>query len=109
MSAGTDLSQPLRARLFRGTDLLTAGWAALTAVALSGLTLGFFGWYAVIVPNHHGVLGEAGLLAGTVGGIALAVAAWLGYSAYFARRAQITPVAPCSTMPLRGCRSSYFG
>jgi len=92
VSAGTDLSQPFRARLFRGTDLLTAGWAALAAVALSGLTLGFFGWYAVIVPNHHGVLGEAGLLAGTVAGIALAVAAWLGYSAYFARRAQITPV-----------------
>ena len=81
MSAGTELSQPLRAPLFRGTDLLTAGWAALMAVALSGFTLGFFAWYAVIVPNHHGALGEAGLLAGTLGGMALAVAAWLAYSA----------------------------
>jgi Gpi18-like mannosyltransferase len=79
-------------RLFRGTDLLSAGWPALTLVALSGLTLGFFGWYAVIVPRYHGALSELGLLAGACGGVALAVTSWQAYSAYFARRAQITPV-----------------
>lgn len=92
MSAGTELSQPLRARLFRGTDLLNAGWPALALVALSGLTLGFFAWYAVVVPGHRGALSEAGLLAGTIGGAALTVAAWRAYAGYFARRAQITTV-----------------
>ena len=72
MSAGTQLSHPpfAIAPLPPG-DLLIAGWPALVAVALAGLTLGFFGWYALIVPRHHGAIGELGLLAGIVGGIAL--------------------------------------
>ncbi len=90
MSAGTQLSPSFYSRLFRPSDLLIAGWAALVAVVLAGLTLGFFAWYALIVPRHHGAIGELGLLTGTIGGIALAVAAWMAYSRYFSRRAGIT-------------------
>ena len=57
---------------------------------LAGLTLGFFGWYALIVPSYHGDAAEAGLLAGIFGGVVLVATAWIGYSLYFARRAGIT-------------------
>jgi Gpi18-like mannosyltransferase len=92
VSAGTQLSQPLHARFSRLSDLLIAGWSALIAVGLAGLTLGFFAWYVIIVPRHHGLTSELGLLTGTLGGIALAILAWHGYARYFARRAGITLV-----------------
>lgn len=90
MSAGTELSPSFSSRLFRPSDLLVAGWSALLAVAAAGLTLGFFAWYSLIVPRHHGAIGELGLLAATVGGVVLAVAAWIAYARYFSRRAGIT-------------------
>jgi Gpi18-like mannosyltransferase len=90
VSAGTQLSPSFYSRLFRPSDVLIAGWAALVAVALAGLTLGFFAWYALIVPSHHGAIGELGLLVATLGGMAVAVAAWTAYSRYFSRRAGIT-------------------
>jgi Gpi18-like mannosyltransferase len=90
VSAGTQLSPSFYSRLFRPSDVLIAGWAALVAVALAGLTLGFFAWYALIVPSHHGAIGELGLLVATLGGMAVAVAAWMAYSRYFSRRAGIT-------------------
>ena len=92
MTAGTDLSPQLYSRFFRLGDLLIAGWAALLAVAFAGLTLGFFGWYAVIVPRHHGVVSELGLLVCTLGGVALTLAAWTAYARYFSHRAGITLV-----------------
>lgn len=73
-------------------DVLIAGWSALLAVMLAGLTLGFFSWYALIVPRHHGIIGELGLLVGTFGGMTVAVAIWTAYAQYFSRRAAITPV-----------------
>ncbi|MGC1379601.1 MAG: mannosyltransferase family protein [Candidatus Baltobacteraceae bacterium] len=92
MTAGTDLSQPLPLRLLRPGDLLAAGWAALIAVASAGLTLGFFAWYALIVPRHSAVLSELGLLVGALGGVAAALALWNAYARYFSRRAGITLV-----------------
>jgi hypothetical protein len=92
VTAGTDLSPQLYSRFFRLGDLLIAGWAALLAVAFAGLTLGFFGWYAVIVPRHHGVVSELGLLVCTLGGVALTLAAWTAYARYFSHRAGITLV-----------------
>ncbi len=71
-------------------DLLAGGWAAFVGVALAGLTLGFFGWYALIVPRHHGAFSELGLLAGLVAGPFVAMTAWIGYARYFSRRAGIT-------------------
>jgi hypothetical protein len=92
VSAGTDLSRPYFSRFSRLGDPLSAGWFALTAVAFAGLTLGFFAWYALIVPHHHGVGGQLALLFGTPAGIALTVLAWIGYAGYFSRRAGITLV-----------------
>ena len=90
MLAGTRLSRPTHSRLLPFADLLVAGWSALAAVALAGLTLGFFAWYALIVPRHHGAVSEVGLIASAVAGVLIAIAAWIGYSQYFSRRAGIT-------------------
>ncbi len=79
-------------RLVRLGDLFIAGWAAPAIVALAGVTLGFFAWYALVVPRHHGAVSEAGLVAGTAVGVFAALAAWAAYARYVARRAAITPV-----------------
>jgi hypothetical protein len=92
VSAGTRLSRYLESPLFGFGDALAAGWFAPAAVALAGVTLGFFGWYAVIVPRRHGALGELGLIAGIGAGVVVAGALWVGYSRYFSRRAGITLV-----------------
>jgi Mannosyltransferase (PIG-V) len=92
VSAGTGLSRPLHSRFFHFDDLLVAGWPALTAVALAGLTIGFFGWYAFIVPAHHGPLGELGLVVAVLAGLLGALAAWTGYARYVSHRAGITLV-----------------
>jgi Gpi18-like mannosyltransferase len=91
VSVGTQLS-PVNSRFAALGEALVAGWSALLAVALSGLTLGFFAWYVFIVPQHHGILGELGLLVGTFAGMAVAVAVWVAYAHYFSRRAGITLV-----------------
>jgi Gpi18-like mannosyltransferase len=90
--AGTNLSRPVQPRLLRLGDAAIAGWPALAAVALAGFTLGFFAWYALIVPFHRGVESQIGLIAATVGGVAFAIAAWIAYSNYFCRRGGITLV-----------------
>ena len=90
MFAGARLSEPIRSRIVNFSDLLVAGWPAVLAVLLAGVTLGFFGWYAVIVPRHHGLISELGLLTGFLAGVLAANAAWIGYARYFSRRAGIT-------------------
>jgi Gpi18-like mannosyltransferase len=90
--ADTRLAQPVQSRPSPLGDLFVAGWAATLAVALAGLTLGFFAWYAVVVPLHRGALGELALLSALVLGVVLALAAWTAYSRYFSRRAVITLV-----------------
>ncbi len=90
MSTGIPLSRSEHSRLFLVGDLLVPGWPALLAVVCAGLTLGFFGWYAIIVSNYHGAYGEAGLVGAVCAGVVLTVAAWVGYSRYFSRRAGIT-------------------
>lgn len=92
MFADTRLAQPIPSRPSPLADLVVAGWPATLAVALAGFTLGFFAWYAVVVPRHHGAIGELGLLAGLVLGLVLSLAAWTAYSRYFSRRAGMTLV-----------------
>ncbi|MBV9027838.1 MAG: hypothetical protein JO311_04425 [Candidatus Eremiobacteraeota bacterium] len=87
-----NLSHVLPSRLFRFSELLFAGWAPLLAVVASGCTLGFFAWYAVIVPGHHGLLSEASLILMTAGGAAAVTALWLTYASYFSARARIALV-----------------
>ncbi|HET6275449.1 MAG TPA: mannosyltransferase family protein [Candidatus Cybelea sp.] len=84
--------RPFRSRLAPFGDGIVAGWPAPAIVALAGLSLGFFAWYALIVPHHHGFISEAGLLAGVVLGALAALVLWALYSQYFARRAGITLV-----------------
>lgn len=90
MSASTHIARKARSRSLRLVDLLVGGWASLTAVLAAGLTLGFFGWYAVIVPRHHPTESELGLLIACVAGIVFAAVAWGSYARYFARRTGIT-------------------
>ncbi|HEX4014452.1 MAG TPA: mannosyltransferase family protein [Candidatus Cybelea sp.] len=92
MFAGTNLSHPVQRRFSQFADAYFAGWPSVLAVALAGLSLGFFAWYAVVVPRHHGAVSELGLIAGTLGGLILAVALWTAYAHYFAHRAGITLV-----------------
>jgi Gpi18-like mannosyltransferase len=73
-------------------DLALAGLPSTLAVAASGLTLGFFAWYAVVVPLHHPLLGEVGLIAALVAGVVFSIAAWVTYARYFSLRGGITPV-----------------
>lgn len=72
-----------------GDRLLGAGWAPLAAVLSAGLSLGFFAWYAVIVPRHHPALSQGGLPLAVILGAALSVWAWLAYSRYFSQRAGV--------------------
>lgn len=90
MLAGSNLSGPVHPRLFRLGDLSIAGWPALAAVTFAGLTLGFFAWYAFVVPTHYAAESEIALLGTTLAGVAFAIAAWLGYSRYLSHRAGIT-------------------
>jgi len=92
VSAGTRLSHVSQSPIIRFGDLLVAGWAATAAVTLAGLTLGFFAWYALIVPGRHGVLGEVQFIVTVCAGTAATIAVWSGYARYFARRAGITIV-----------------
>ena len=88
--ADTRLAPPAHSRPSLFGDLMVAGLPACLGVASVGFTLGFFAWYAVVVPTHRGPIAEAGLLAGIALGIVLALTAWTSYSRYFSRRAGIT-------------------
>ena len=84
------ISQPLPSRPWRVGALLLAGWPAVFAVALAGATLGFFAWYAIVVPHHNAAESQLGLTLAPLAGAAAAIAAWIGYARYFSGRARIT-------------------
>jgi len=90
VSAGTNLSASVNPRPLRLGDLLIAGWPAPVAVTLAGLTLGFFAWYAFLVPGLRGAASEIGLIGSMLAGTAFAIAIWLAYSHYLSQRAAIT-------------------
>jgi Gpi18-like mannosyltransferase len=66
--------------------LLAAGWLPLCAVVAAGITIGFFGWFGLLLSANKPALSEIGLLAALAGAPALVVWAWIAYSEYFARR-----------------------
>ncbi|MCL5258406.1 MAG: glycosyltransferase family 39 protein [Firmicutes bacterium] len=80
------LSRPLAAG---AASAFAAGWAPLAAVLLAGASLGFFAWYAILIPVHEPAMLDVGLPAFVVIGALLAVWAWTSYGAYFARRTGI--------------------
>jgi hypothetical protein len=67
-------------------DILAAGPVPFAIVALSGCTLGFFAWLAVIVTRHNAALSDLGLFVAPIAGLAAAVWAWQSYGHYFSRR-----------------------
>ena len=78
---------PIHSNALQG--LFAAGWAPLAAVAASGLTLGFFLWYALIVPEHDAAVTAAALPLLLVIALAAVIWAWQAYSNYFASRTGI--------------------
>ena len=79
---------------------MVAGLPACLGVASVGFTLGFFAWYAVVVPTHRGPIAEAGLLAGIALGIVLALTAWTSAIRATFRGARVSRFcARCATTP----------
>ncbi|MBV9737370.1 MAG: glycosyltransferase family 39 protein [Candidatus Eremiobacteraeota bacterium] len=76
-------------RFFGVETTASAGLISIVAVALAGLTLGFFGWYYAVLPLHRELVSEVSLPAGMVAGAIIALWLWQSYSAYFARRAGV--------------------
>lgn len=90
MSAQVEESRPApRLQIALGDTLLAAGWGPLAAVVAAGLSLGFFVWYAGIVPTHRPTLIQASLVLAVLGGPVLSVWAWMAYSRYFSSRAGV--------------------
>ncbi|MBV8148765.1 MAG: hypothetical protein JO092_06720 [Candidatus Eremiobacteraeota bacterium] len=88
MSTTTHIRQTSRSLHLE--QLLAPGKGALVAVALAGCTLGFFAWYAVVVPRHNPFESNLGLIVGVVGGACAAIVCWIAYARYFSRRAGTT-------------------
>lgn len=65
---------------------MAAGAGPLAAVLASGLTLGFFAWYGLLVPTHRPTLIEVGLPLALIVVGALVTLLWMAYSSYFSRR-----------------------
>ena len=70
-----------------------AGFAAVTAVGLAGLTVGFFAWYELALrgPRGAAVL-DLGLVVALAAGLAGIYGGWIAYARYFARRARVDEV-----------------
>ncbi len=81
---------PTRARPITIGDFLAGGAAPLVAVLIAGFTIGFFAWYALLVPRHDAIVSELGLFVCTLGGAAIAAWLWFAYAQYFSRRAGST-------------------
>lgn len=78
-----------RVQLPSADVVLAGGWAPFAAVLAAGLTLGFFAWYAILVPTHRPTLVGLGLPLGVLAGGAFTVWAWVAYSRYFSARTGI--------------------
>ncbi len=71
------------------TALRESGWWSGTLVGAAGFTLGFFAWYAAVVPLHRAALSSIALPICCLAGIAVIGWLWQAYAHYFARRAGI--------------------
>ncbi|MDQ2864732.1 MAG: hypothetical protein M3R51_00755 [Candidatus Eremiobacteraeota bacterium] len=88
MSAHVHYGSTARRRGIPTGDILAGGAAPLVIVVLAGVTLGFFGWYGLLL-GRHTVVSELGLPISLLLGPALAVAGWYSYSQYIARRSEV--------------------
>ncbi len=65
------------------SDLLAAGPAPCTIVAVAGFTIGFFAWLGLVVPRHNIYLNDLGLLVALAGGTGGALWLWQSTRATF--------------------------
>ena len=72
------------------SDLLAAGLAPCIIVALAGFSIGFFAWLSLIVPRHHPLISDLGLIVALAGGTGATLWLWQNYAHYFSRRAGAT-------------------
>jgi hypothetical protein len=79
-----------RVRALSFAELFAAGLVPAIFVLLAGLTLGFFAWYAILVPRQNATLTNVGLPACLLAGAVLIGWAWVAYSRYFSRRGGVT-------------------
>ncbi len=94
MSAQATFSRERVLRRFRSLENVAAcGPLAIASVAVGGIAIGFFLWYASLarLPSVRGA-SEIALLCSLLFGLLVAFAGWDGYGHYFARRAGIAPV-----------------
>ena len=92
-------------RRFRSLENVAAcGPLAIASVAVGGLAIGLFAWYASLghLPGVRGA-SELALLMSLLLGVVIAFAGWDAYGHYFARRAGIDPVTA-----LRADAGSWF-
>jgi hypothetical protein len=90
MSAQATFSGEGARRRFPGLETIAAcGPLAVVLVACGGVGLGFYAWYVAAVHLGSGALLESAFVIGILGGMLAALAGWLAYGAYFARRAGI--------------------
>jgi hypothetical protein len=72
------------------SDLLAAGLAPCIIVALAGFSIGFFAWLSLIVPRHHPLVSDFGLIVALAGGTGATLWLWQSYAHYFSRRTGAT-------------------
>jgi len=74
-----------------GARLLATDHAAQASVTLGGMTLGFVGWYELLVRIHyHALLNDLALLLCLCGGVAAAFVGWYHYSIFLTRHSPYT-------------------
>jgi hypothetical protein len=90
VSASTHPIAALRSRTQRAGDLLAPGPLPFAAVAASGVTIGFFVWYVIVLPLHGAAVVQLGLFAAVILGAAFSLWFWTAYAGYVSRRAGVT-------------------
>ncbi|GAC1584493.1 MAG: hypothetical protein NVS3B28_05730 [Candidatus Velthaea sp.] len=71
--------------------IAAAGWPALLAVSIAGLTAGFFAWYALVSRAPHGAAFlNVTFMVALAGGLLTTLYSWHWYSRYFARRTSVS-------------------
>lgn len=72
------------------SEIGAAGPLTFAIVALVGLTLGFFAWLAIVVPQHDAFLANVALAVVPLGSALVVLALWARYARYFSGRTGIT-------------------
>ncbi|HZZ66240.1 MAG TPA: glycosyltransferase family 39 protein [Candidatus Baltobacteraceae bacterium] len=89
MSAQAEQTRFARAQHAAFELVLAAGWIPAIIVVATGITVGFFAWYAVALQVHRPSFVQFSLLVLLAAGLLLVPWAWLTYSRYLSSRTGI--------------------